>query len=509
MRFLFCGLAAIALGSAAAGATEVEPGYPEWIAERYCAQHANKTACRGSLKLSDLLGQTQGASRVMDQDGNGEVDQWVQSASNPRLARCIYHHPAHPVWDFDEECFFTDHARISAFAWSWQRVGVKNGNGFVQESKDEHGKPREYSVNEFPARQRDWQGRTCLEVISSGEIFCLDPVTVTTTAVTTPALGLAPAAQAQAGPTLCRFYDLGSGGGVTLSEEEPCERVLRMQEKEYRITEFVWPSGVRTTISSRNEFLYSAFRIDAAKAMLPNIPASDDLAMGDCTFNTATKRYFCVAEGAGTDSLSLSVGQEAGWCLLQNNGGPAPSLLDHGRCVRSGGCSVGDVSGEASCEYVYRWLNGRETRTGSAETMAFLEDDLARTAGDGCLDVHEKLIRFCYSPTVFDPEEHWVLMDEPRMVENVAGVCEWRHPGGAVDRGECTLRSECPEGSAGCTDLFQWQDGRATTVDSAEDMALSIDGGAVDGFGSWWPNANPKCATSMASGAEFCFTVDE
>ncbi|MCZ7675795.1 MAG: hypothetical protein M5U35_07915 [Roseovarius sp.] len=294
---------------------------------------------------------------------------------------------------------------------------------------------------------------------------------------------------------------------MTLSEDEPCERVLREQEKEYRITEFVRLSGARTVVESRNRFLYSAFRIDGAKAMLPGIPASEDRAMGDCTFNTETRRYFCVAEGAGAEPPAA--GEEAGWCLMQNNGGPAPSLLDHGPCVRSGGCAVGEASGEESCEYLYRWQNGRETRTGRVETMVFLEDDLAGTAGDGCLDVDDKLIRFCYSPTVFDPEEHWTLQDEPRKIEHRPGVCAWRHPDGTVDRGECALRTECPEGSAGCTDMFTWRDGRMTTVESAEDMALSIDGDAVDGVGTWWPDANPKCATSKATGAEFCFTTQE
>lgn len=508
MRYWLRALATISILPAfapGAGGTELEAGYPEWIAERYCAENANKAACRASLKLSDLLGQTQGASRRLDQDGDGEIDQWAVSASNPRLARCRYHHPAHPAWDFDEVCFFTEHIHISAFLWTTHRVGVKNSNGFVLESKDEHGQPTEYTVNEYPARQRDWQGGTCLEVISSGEIFCLDPVAAPDAVASAPQEQ--GRRQGQAGPTLCRVYDLGPGDGVTLSEDEPCERVLREQEKEYRITEFVRLSGARTVVESRNRFLYSAFRIDGAKAMLPGIPASEDRAMGDCTFNTETRRYFCVAEGAGAEPLAA--GEEAGWCLMQNNGGPAPSLLDHGPCVRSGGCAVGEASGEESCEYLYRWQNGRETRTGRVETMVFLEDDLAGTAGDGCLDVDDKLIRFCYSPTVFDPEEHWTLQDEPRKIEHRPGVCAWRHPDGTVDRGECALRTECPEGSAGCTDMFTWRDGRMTTVESAEDMALSIDGDAVDGVGTWWPDANPKCATSKATGAEFCFTTQE
>lgn len=399
-------LLAACLAGGISGSAQAQSEYPEWIVDRYCKEFANKTACRESLKMSELFGQTRGTPSNMDADNDGEVDQWAKSSSPPQLARCIYRHPQRPDWNFDEECFFTKHTTMNAFGIiEWHRVGVKNGSGFVLESLPKPEGQIRYSANEHPARFRSVDGNDCYEVIATGELFCIVP----------------------AGEVALRLAG--------------------------RVAE--------ATVDAR-----------AAHTGQPE---------------NARDTY--------------------GWCLLKQSSGPGIVLVDHGRCRRTGGCSVGEVSGEASCEQFYVWKSDRTTRVNRVETMEFIDGKIVSRRHDGCISEDETLSTFCFSETAFDPETHPVIMQKPDKPTTRQGWCAWRYPGGKVEVEDCTLRRECPAGTGGCHFRFEWADGRVTTAYSAEDYTRMIDASGVEGH-AYWTGVDPKCATSKKRKAEFCFSAE-
>ncbi|WP_111733757.1 hypothetical protein [Roseovarius amoyensis] len=498
------------LGLLSAPAAEAQEEYPGWIADRYCKTYANEAACRASLKLSELLGKTSGQASNMDVDGSGQVDQWPASTPAPRLARCIYRHPRRPDWDFDEDCFFTSDLRISAFATISLRVQVKNGNGFILERIEDPGEPMKYNVNEHPATSfHTMQGDECYKVTGTGETFCAIPVDKTSD-------GHEPK-QVAAGQSLCRVYDVLYGGVPKLLDEEACVRSVRQSREGHFIIDFLWPSGARTAVESQDESVYNAFRINGQNAGHPNIPAprpaQGESRQHDCAMNFATSRFFCFASAGDTagdteEAVTEPVGDEAGWCLLKQISGPDEALLDHGRCRRTGKCSVGEASGEETCEHFYVWESNRTTHVTKFETTHFIDGKLVSDTWDGCVFENETLSTFCYSKTAFDPDVHPILLQQPDKPITRQGWCAWRFPSGEVDVAECTLTRGCPPGSGGCEYRFEWRDGRVTTASTGEDIVGMIDASGVEGLAQWWPGRDPKCATSKKRKAEFCFSAE-
>lgn len=145
--------------------------YPDWIKQSYCGGRDSEAACLADLLPDELFGRSDRLAR------DDIAEQWGAQVSLPRLAYCLYDHPQHPGWGFSDECYFTDHTRVSAVLRNWQRVRIRNGSTFTLEMVQEYDAPDSHTVNDLPARLVRRFGTDCYQVIASQELFCLMPVT--------------------------------------------------------------------------------------------------------------------------------------------------------------------------------------------------------------------------------------------------------------------------------------------------------------------------------------------
>jgi hypothetical protein len=399
-------LLAACLAGGASPAAQAQSEYPEWIADRYCKEFANKAACRASLKISELLGETRGEGSNMDADGDGQVDQWASSASAPRLARCVYRHPRRPDWNFDEVCFFTSHTRVSAMLREWRRFGVKNGSGFVLKSVKSQDDTVQYSANEHPARLRTMDGNDCYEVIGTGELFCVLPAgekalrQADEKAETTDDRSAAESESAGETHGWCLIKKY-VGPGAVLVDHGRCHRRLAEHcgvgeaSGEYACEQvYDWESNRTTRIAQAETTLF-----------IDEKPVSNR--HGGCVSEYETLTTFCFSQTAFNAKEFPTITQKSGefftreghcaWRYPDGN-------TETGECTLWRECRW-SISG---CEYEFKWDDGKVTRAttrdfvvGSIDLNSVTHAATSLTVWLGvdpkCATKRENQAEFCFS----------------------------------------------------------------------------------------------------------------
>lgn len=266
----------------------LEAGYPEWIAERFCAKQQALENCRGRLRIADLTAEN---GRIIgDPDPNGEMEQWGRPETYPRLAQCTYKHPDHPNWNSTDECFYTVTTHVAGNLTTTQRVGVKNGNSFWLEHVQSQEDPDQYSANGHNAFLTTHDGNTCYSVIETSELFCVVPAFDTpgtnSTRNTDDSVSQNNADLKANG--MCSVYTARQRVDYEPCREENHCRVGEASGEASCMTVYHWPSGNTTVLEVSEVFINSINQHPAHNVESPTRQMGES-----CAKNLTTGNVFC------------------------------------------------------------------------------------------------------------------------------------------------------------------------------------------------------------------------